>query len=96
MKRFRKFLNEWVETKNLEKDLDKVDHLVDTDPEVQRALEELDAAEEKELGESLISEGNGSPFGDFGGTFYNGGTDEEVGNEDYDVSDNSLSDDEII
>jgi uncharacterized protein with von Willebrand factor type A (vWA) domain len=93
MKRFRKFLNEWVEEKNLEKELAQIDKLVDNNPEIQKILADLEKEEAKELGESLVSEGNGSPFGDVGGTFYNGGTDEIVGNENDSSNDNELSGD---
>lgn len=96
MKRFKQFLNEWVEEINKKKTISLVDDIVNHNSEAQKILDELNKLEANEVNESLVSEGKGSPFGDEGGTYYDGETDEVSGNENDNTSDNNLSEDVMI
>ena len=93
MKRFKEFLREHVEERRTQEMLNHMYEILDKDPEAQKNLEEIDDIEDSELEESVVTEGTGSPFGDDGGTIYNGGTDEVFGTE-TEKNDDLLAEDE--
>lgn len=93
MKRFKEFLREHIEERRIQDMLNRMHEILDKDTEAQKNLEELDDLESSELGESVVTEGTGSPFDDDGGTIYNGETDEVFG-KDTETGDDVLGEDE--